>query len=253
MVLMLTTLFISCDVDKNKVADAVDGAIEDAKEMVEPTSAEIGDVDIAFCDTKVENHHGCHCTFKDDNGTSIFLSNMDQDKSACISINGKTEILYGMRSDERHDHYRHSYIPDWIILDPDGEVHIFNELVDDANYDENKDMIAQTMMVMHDIPKEMKIRKNTDGGEVSAEMSAKYEKMWNEAYEYATSEREKGNHGEPMMINLSNETYDVSVKAQVGAHHEDGSDDYSGTIEVKNKSGKVIGSKDFKGVCICED
>lgn len=244
-----TMLFTSCDMDTSKLKEAVEGTEES-----EPTSAEIGNLDIAFCDSKVENHHGCHCTFKDESGASIFMSNMDNSKSACLSINGTTEILTGRRMDERHDHFRHSFIPDWIVLDPDGDVHIFNELVDDANYEANKDLLEETMLVMNELPKEIKWRKtNEGGGEVSAELASRYEKMWKEALEYATAERAKGNHGEPLKIELSNEKYDVNVTGVVGNHNADGSDDYSGTIEVKNKKGEVIGTTDFNGACICED
>ncbi len=255
MVIFCANLFYSCDMDTSKLSSKVEDATK--TEKYAPTSAEVGDVDIEFCDTKVENHHGCHCNFKDasGNGSSIFLSNMNQSKSACISINGKTEILTGKRMDARGDHMRHSHIPDWVVLDYDNDVHIFNELVDDANYEANKDMLVQTMLVMHDLPKEMKIRKITGskGQNVPAELTSKYEKMWEEALAKATDERAKGNHGAPLEIKLSNETFDVNVKGTVEKHNEDGSDSYKGTIEIKSKEGKILGSRDFAGVCLCED
>lgn len=249
MAIFIANLFFSCDLDKNKLAQDTTNLEESA-----PTSAEIGTVDIAFCDSKVENHHGCHCKFNDENGSGIFLSNMDQSKSACISINGKTEILKGKRVDLRHEHLRHSYIPDWIVLDSEG-AHIFNKQVDDAKYEENKNLIIQTMLVMHDLPNDVKIRKNKGekGEDVSAAMSDRYEKMWAEALKYATDERAKGNHGAPLEIELSNEIFKVSVKGNVEKHNEDGSDNYTGTIEVKSKNGDLLGSSNFTGICLCED
>jgi len=247
------SLFFSCDMDTSKLTSKSEDST--SSEEYAPTSAEIGTVDIEFCDSNVDNHHGCHCRFNDAGGSGIFLSNMHKSKSACISINGKTEILTGKRMDDREDHMRHSYIPDWIVLDHDNDVHIFNEKVDDANYEANKDLIYQTMLVMHDLPKEMKIRKITGSKDqtVPAELASRYEKMWSEALTMATSERAKGNHGSPLEIKLSNETFDVTVKGNVEKHNADGSDSYTGNIEIKSKSGKVIGSKEFTGICLCED
>lgn len=248
----LTTLFLSCDMDVNKASSSSDS---ESSEESAPTSADLGSVDIAFCDENVDSHHGCSCDFKDGSGATVFLSNMDQEKSACLMINGKSEVLVGMRTDERHDHFRHSHIPDWIVLDPDGKVTIFNVEVDDSKYEENKDMIEETMLAMVELPKEIKIRTNkgAKGEEVSAEMVNKYTKMWEEALKMATDEKAKGNHGEPLEIELSNETYTAFVKAQVEKHNEDGSDNYKGSIEIKNKEGKVIGTKDFTGICQCVD
>ena len=238
---LFTGLLFSCDMEKGAAGGG---------------SAEIGNIDLTFCDSNVENHHGCHCDFMEagGNGTSIFKSNMHLSKKACLSINGTTEILSGTRTDERNDHLRHSHIPDWIVLDPDGDVHIFNELVDDANYDANKELLVETMLVMNEIPQNIMWRKNTDedGSEVSAELSDKYEKMWAEAVDQATTERDNGNYGDPLEIALSNENYDVTVKGTVEKHNDDGSDYYTGTIEVKSKEGELLGSKSFNGTCICE-
>ena len=186
------------------------------------------------------------------NGSQPF--NLCQSKSACISINGVTEIVTGQRNDARNDHYRHSHIPDWVILDPDGDVHIFNELVDDAKYEDNKNLLIETMLVMSEIPQEPKIKNNVDpdGLEVSAELASKYDKMWSEAYAAASELRSEGNHGAPIEIQLSNDNYDVFVHGTVGNHNDDGSDNYTGTIEVKSKEGELLASKEFSGSCICE-
>ena len=260
MLFFIASLFFSCDLDTSKIKDSVNSATQDLTGNAEntPTSADIEVIDLATCDTQIDNRHGCTCSFKDakGNGSNIFLSNMDNhSKSACLSINGKTEIVTGQRIDARHDHVRHSYIPDWIVLDPSGEVHIFNELVDDANYEVNKALIVETMLVMHNLPEKIKLRKNkgSKGEEVSAEMANKYEKMWSESYKLATDERAKGNHGAPLEIELTNEMFNVYVKGDVEKHNEDGSDNYYGTIEIKSKSGKLLGSRDFTGICQCKD
>ena len=243
--LLFTCFILSCDLAKTGSTSGEDGA---------PTTAEIGAIDIAACETSVEHHHGCYCDFNSEDGTPIFISNMELSKSACLSINGNTEILTGERIDERQDHLRHSYIPDWIVLDANGDVHIFNVLVDDSKDEENADLIYQTMMVMHDLPTDVKIRKDTgeNGETVSDELASKYENMWAASLKKATAARAEGNLGAPLEIELSNETFDVYVKAEVANHNEDGSDNYNGTIEVKSKTGEVLGTKDFKGVCMCE-
>jgi len=245
--------------DKDKLSKAIEDAAEDVTngKIIAPKSADINYVDIALCNENVDNHHGCFCDFKEagGKGSSIFMSNMDNSKTACLSINGKTEILTGQRTDEIHDHIRHSHVPDWIVLDPDGDVHIFNELVDDANYEANKKSIIETMHVMHDLPEKMKMRlnKDDDGKEVSAELKAKYEKMWTESIETVKAERADGKLGAPLEIELSNEVFDVHISGKPVKHNDDGSDNYTGTIVVKSKSGKKLGSKDFEGVCMCKE
>lgn len=249
--ILFISLFFSCDLDKSKLTLGNDTT---NAENTTPESAEIGVVDISLCGAEIEGHHGCTCDFKDGSGSTMFLSNMDQAKSACISINGKTEMVTGERIDSRQEHLKHSHIPDWIVLDPNGEVHLFNELVDDASYEENKDLIVQTMLVMHVLPEELKIRINqgANGEKVAEDLASRYEQMWSEAFTEATEERASGNHGTHIEIHLSNETFDVFVKGDVEKHNEDGSDNYKGKIEIKSKSGKVLGNKDFVGICICD-
>ena len=58
MVFFLTTLFFSCDLDTSKLTQSNASSDPTSTEASAPTSAEIGDVDIAFCDTNVDNRHG---------------------------------------------------------------------------------------------------------------------------------------------------------------------------------------------------
>ncbi|MEM9544831.1 MAG: hypothetical protein AAGA77_02605 [Bacteroidota bacterium] len=215
-------------------------------------SVTIDNVDVALCNSKDDqNHHGCSCSFMDvagDANSIIFSSNMNRSKNACISINGATEVFTGKRLDHRVEHHRQSHMPNWIMVTEENKIAIFDHLVDMAEYDTHKDALVQALLAMHDLPDEIPAK---IADSVPEETKNSIQKLCYEALDMAKKERENGNHGAPIEIELSNDNYDVYIKGAVENHNEDGSDNYVGTIDVKDKTGKVVGTKEFRGTCLC--
>jgi len=240
VIFCMATLFISCDMDKIKSAA---GGSE---------SVSIDNVDIALCNSKDDqNHHGCTCSFrsaKDDPNSVIFTSNMNRSKNACISINGTTEVFTGKRIDHKDEHHRKSHMPNWVMVTEKGELALFDHLADASEYDKLKDELVQVLLATHKLPEEIPTKLGDYAGD---ELKGTITKLCADALDTAKKERAGGNHGAPIEIELSNDNYNVYIKGEVENHNDDGSDNYAGTIEVKDKEGKVVGTKDFWGNCLC--
>ncbi|MEM9835260.1 MAG: SH3 domain-containing protein [Bacteroidota bacterium] len=199
--------------------------------------------------TNLDTDSGCSCDFRaaeDNYKAGIFYTDMEGNGS--IVINGQVEALTGGRVGKRDQYRDQSLQVDWITLRESGPVLLFGQEIDVNNYEENRDMLVQTLLVMREMPNDIPIQKV---GQVGMGITGEFRSMVSEALEIAKSEKKKGNGGVPMEMKYSNARYDCFIQADVVGMTDSFGDKYAGTIEVKDKSGKLLAKRRLWGSCGC--
>ena len=216
-----------------------------------PKSVTIGDFDFSACNALKNDDSGCSCSFrgkKDDWKSSIFTSTMEDMMQGCITLNGKNEELVGKRTDRRAEIRKRGYDKHWIELNERGGFYIFGKKIDVNDYEDNRDMLVQTLLLMDEMPNSIPIKKN---GTVGMGTTGEFRSMGQEAIDIAKKLKKEGNKGVPMKMYFSNAIYDVEIEGNVDGKTDSGGDTYAGTIKVRAKDGRLLGSRQFWGSCQC--
>ena len=101
---------------------------------------------------------------------------------------------------------------------------------------------------MDEMPESIPIKKN---GTVGMGTTGEFRSMGQEAIDIAKKLKKEGNKGVPMKMFFSNATFDVEIEGNVDGKTDSGGDTYTGTIKVRAKDGRLLGSRVFWGSCQC--
>jgi hypothetical protein len=228
--------------------------IENTESMTESTSQDpvkitIQPVGTNGCVSVLSSDDGCSCSFRleKDNWKQLgFISTLANKSVGCLSLNGSPVEVSGGRIDNRAELYGQSHNTNWITLNQKGPVLFFDKLVDLGNYQQSKEILIQTLLVMDEMPTEIPIKNNSQGMAIR-----EVRDLASDALAEAKQRRAKGDKGIKMQMKYTNEQYDVIITGEVDGQNDSGGDTYEATLEVKSKDGAVLDSKKVWGDCNC--
>ena len=201
------------------------------------------------CQALMEDDSSCACDFrpqKDNFKTSLLVSDMED--NACIKVNGNILNLKGERIDERLALEEQAYMENWITLKEGGIYQIFGADASQREYEENRAILIEALLVMDEMPAEIPMQ---FVGTTGMGMRAELRDMATEAMEMAKKARAEGNTGVPMQILYQNDQFEVLITAYVDGRNDSGGNTYAGTIELKSKDGDILDTKHIWGGCDC--
>jgi hypothetical protein len=199
-----------------------------------------------------ESESGCSCSFrgnKDDYKSNVFGSNLNG--IASIKLNGKVLELKGGRTGERFSFYKRSFDKAWITLSERSPFLLFGEKIDtrsDDWYNETREELVKTLLVMDELPRTIPIEKV---GQIGMGTSAEFRDMTQEALEMAKKEQEKGNTGVPAEWVFRNADFECHIIGNVDGKNDSGGDTYAGEMVIKSRDGTVLAKQKIWGDCAC--
>ena len=117
-----------------------------------------------------------------------------------------------------------------------------------SKYEEHREELIQTLLVMDEMPKEISYQSN---GTVGMGYRSEVRDMCSEAISMAKAAKEKGEKGPPTEIRFSGNNFNVYFTVQTTSRDDGGGHYYKGTMEVLSKNGKVLASKQVTGYSGC--
>ncbi len=193
-----------------------------------------------------DNDSGCSCDFKV-GSNYVFRSDY---KNGCLSLDGQTVAVTEVIFEDKHTKLvKQSQSKHWIILNEKGDDFIFGERLEmGSRYNEHRDELVQTLLVMDEMPGEISYQSN---GTVGMGYRAEVRDMCSEAIQMAKEAKRKGETGSPSELRFQNADYKVHFTVNSTGRDDGGGNYYEGMMEVKSKDGQLLGSKQVKGHCGC--
>ena len=194
----------------------------------------------------IDVNGGCSTDFEAGN-TTVFKSDS---QNGCLTINGKTEtVKWEDYPDKRSQLYNQSINKNWIILNEKGEDTIFGKKLEmGSKYEEHRQELIQTLLVMDAIPESIPYQSN---GTVGMGYRAEIRDLCNEAITMAKAAKEKGEKGPPTEIRFFNNNYKVHFTVQTTSVDDGGGQYYKGTMKVLSTEGKILTNKSVTGYSGC--
>lgn len=199
-----------------------------------------------------ESESGCSCSFRakqDDYKSGVFGSNLDG--VASIKLNGKVLELKGGQTGQRFTIYQRSFGKAWITLSERSPFLLFGEEIDTKRndwYNETREELIKTLLVMDELPREIPIKKI---GQIGMGTSAEFRDMAQEALEVAKKERAKGNTGIPAEWTFKNADFECHIIGKVDGKNDSGGDTYVGEMIIKSRDGMELAKQEVWGGCAC--
>ncbi|MGB1243627.1 MAG: hypothetical protein ACPG49_13950 [Chitinophagales bacterium] len=231
--------------------------VEEKKTPVEKTKEEAKPVEIQAFEYSewtdgAKSGDGCSCAFRTEKDNykagDVFASNIEKD--ACIKLDGKMIALQGGRTDNSDELYKNSFESPWIVLNEKGDNTLFGEKIDfEGAWRKNiKRTLKQTLHLMDELPEEISMKSN---GTVGMGTRGDFRDICSESLKEVKFEKKNGKRVVIFETLYQNETYDCVISAHEIGKNDSGGSKYEGTMLIKSKDGKVLGTKPVWGECGC--
>lgn len=211
------------------------------------TAVQLQHISYANCNSIDLEDSGCSCSFRPDKSSyDIEFLLADNQGNVCINLGGQQLRLKGKRTDNRAMLKSRSFSKHWIVLPGKGAMTFFGETVNDKSYEQQVEMLVQTLLVMDKIPNEIPIKNDSQGMAIR-----EVRDLANDAIATAKKRRKAGDHGAGIEMQCSNNDYNVILTSQAKGKNTSGVDTFEGNLKVIAKDGSPVDSRQVWGDCDC--
>ncbi|MEM1320843.1 MAG: SH3 domain-containing protein [Bacteroidota bacterium] len=218
-------------------------------QQLQPDLLELEAVAFADWPKTISDGDGCSCSYRPDKNNyklDVFISNAQD--HACVKFKGELILLKGNHRSRRSELSRRAYEEPWIVLNERGKDLFFDQEVEMGEYEDNRNMLIQALLLMEEMPKEISVKNN---GQIGMGHRGEIGSMCEEALQMAKAARKRGEQGIPMQLYFSNDRYECILTGKVDGKNDSGGRTYRGILALRSRDGSVRAYKEVWGACAC--